>query len=214
MINVRSVPCWFEPAVINGPAKRLLLQIGGKKGAATTNMLFCLFISLSHSAYITFRIIMSFRKPCHMPFRKLIPSFTLTVEFQRKWTWIRRIIFLLWFAAVKLFWPVFKFDKIKRKEFKKDIMLIDVFIIQSFWCGKPEVILKLCNWCNFSTNLHLLNHNLPFCSVRCDRALNRWMNENSYLECCLSCKLLKFGATLASVTGENYLVLEDPVKAL
>ena len=78
MINVRSVPCWFEPAVINGPAKRLLLQIGGKKGAATTNMLFCLFISLSHSAYITFRIIMSFRKPCHMPFRKLIPSFTLT----------------------------------------------------------------------------------------------------------------------------------------
>ena len=31
-----------------------------------------LFISLSHSAYITFRIIMSFRKPCHMPFRTLI----------------------------------------------------------------------------------------------------------------------------------------------
>ena len=80
-----------------------------------------------------------------------------SVEFQRKWTWIRRIIFLLWFAAVKLFWPVFKFDKIKRKEFKKDIMLIDVFIIQSFWWGKPEVILKLCNWCNFSTNSHLLN---------------------------------------------------------
>ena len=93
-------------------------------------------------------------------------------------------------------------------------MLIDVFIIQSFWCGKPKVILKLCNWCNFSTNLHLLNHNLPFCSVRCDRALNRWMNENSYLEFYLSCKLLKFGATLASVTAENYLVWEDPVKAL
>ena len=93
-------------------------------------------------------------------------------------------------------------------------MLIDVFIIQSLWCGKPKVILKLCKWCNFIKNLHLLNHNLPFCSVRCDRALNRWMNENSYLKCCLSCKLLKFGATLASVTGENYLVLEDPVKAL
>ena len=58
----------------------------------------------------------------------------------------------------------------------------------------------------------LLNHNLPFCSARCDRALNRWMNENSYLDCCLSCKLLKFGATLASVTGENYLVFEAPVK--
>ena len=35
-------------------------------------------ISLGHSAYITFRVIMSFRKPCHMPFRKLIPPFTLT----------------------------------------------------------------------------------------------------------------------------------------
>ena len=35
-------------------------------------------ISVSHSAYITFRIIMSFRKPCHMPFRKLIRPFTLT----------------------------------------------------------------------------------------------------------------------------------------
>ena len=29
--------------------------------------------------YITFRIIMSFRKPCHMPLRKLILLFTLTV---------------------------------------------------------------------------------------------------------------------------------------
>ena len=40
------------------------------------------------------------------------------------------------------------------------------------------------------------------------------MNENSYLEFYLSCKLLKFGATLASVTAENYLVRQDPVKAL
>ena len=34
--------------------------------------------TLGHSAYITFRIIMSFRKPCHMSFRKSIPPFTLT----------------------------------------------------------------------------------------------------------------------------------------
>ena len=33
---------------------------------------------------------------------------------------------------------------------------------------------------------------LPYCSVRCDRAMNRWMKENSHLDCCLSCKLLKF----------------------
>ena len=51
--------------------------IGAKKGA-----IFSLVISLSHSAYITFRIIISFRKPCHMPFRKLIPPFTLTVSEQ------------------------------------------------------------------------------------------------------------------------------------
>ena len=29
--------------------------------------------------FITFRIIMSFRKSCHMPFRKLMSPFTLTV---------------------------------------------------------------------------------------------------------------------------------------
>ena len=39
---------------------------------------FSLIYLLGHSAYIIFRIIMSFRKLCHMPFRKLIPSFTLT----------------------------------------------------------------------------------------------------------------------------------------
>ena len=27
-----ALPCWFEPAVINRPAKRLLTQIGAKKG--------------------------------------------------------------------------------------------------------------------------------------------------------------------------------------
>ena len=37
--------------------------------------------TLGHSAYITFRIIMSFRKPCHMPFRNFIPPFTFTEQF-------------------------------------------------------------------------------------------------------------------------------------
>ena len=47
-----------------------------KKGA-----LFSLkFISFSHSAYITFGMIMSFRKPCQMSFRKLISPFTLTSQ--------------------------------------------------------------------------------------------------------------------------------------
>ena len=37
------------------------------------------FISMSHSAYITLRIIMPFCKSCHMPFpRKPIPSFSPT----------------------------------------------------------------------------------------------------------------------------------------
>ena len=36
------------------------------------------FTSLGHFPYITFCMIMLFRKPCHMPFHKLIPLFTLT----------------------------------------------------------------------------------------------------------------------------------------
>ena len=74
----------LEPAlkaVINGPAKRLLLQIGAKKGAAEAHACFPVkFISLRHFPQIKFRIIMSFRKPCHMPFRKLIAPFTLTAS--------------------------------------------------------------------------------------------------------------------------------------
>ena len=37
------------------------------------------FYSFAPFSYITFRIIMSFLKPCHMPFRKLIPPFTFSV---------------------------------------------------------------------------------------------------------------------------------------
>ena len=62
------------------PVKQLLTQIGAKKGAAMTRA--CLsvkFISLRQFPCFTFCIIMSFRKPCHMTFRKFIPSFTLTV---------------------------------------------------------------------------------------------------------------------------------------
>ena len=36
-----------------------------------------IIVSLRHSAYITFHTIMSFSKPCHMPFHKLMPPFTL-----------------------------------------------------------------------------------------------------------------------------------------
>ena len=50
------------------PVKQLLTQIGAKKGAAMKRAF----------PYFTFCIIMSSRKPCHMPFRKLIPPFTLT----------------------------------------------------------------------------------------------------------------------------------------
>ena len=50
--------------------------IGAKKGYTFQ---FNLFLLVILHILLTFRIIMSFRKPCHMPFRKLIPSFTLTV---------------------------------------------------------------------------------------------------------------------------------------
>ena len=57
--------------VINSAALGEFL-IGAKKGQFSVN----LFL-LNHS-FIRFCIIMSFRKPCHMPFRKLILPFTLT----------------------------------------------------------------------------------------------------------------------------------------
>ena len=75
-----ALASWFEPAIINGPAERLLLQICAKiRRGRDARMLFCLIYSCVPFPYIAFRIIISFRKPCHMPFRKLIPPFTLTV---------------------------------------------------------------------------------------------------------------------------------------
>ena len=44
-----------------------------KKGA-----IFSLIYFFKSFWYITVRIIMSFRKPYHMPFRKLVPPLTLT----------------------------------------------------------------------------------------------------------------------------------------
>ena len=57
--------------VINRPANRLLTQIGVRNSAAETRACFPV-------EFLSLRIIMSFRKPCHMPFRKLIPNLTLT----------------------------------------------------------------------------------------------------------------------------------------
>ena len=45
-------------------------------------LLFNLFLYAIY-IYIKFSIIRSFCKPCHMPFRKLIPSFTLTATYTR-----------------------------------------------------------------------------------------------------------------------------------
>ena len=62
-----------KPATLK---QRLRLQIDWRQKRV---LFLVLFISFDHSAgYIKFRIIMSFRKPCHMPFCKLIPPFTLT----------------------------------------------------------------------------------------------------------------------------------------
>ena len=48
--------------------------------APKKDALFSLIYFFGSFAYITFRIIMSFRKPCHMTFRKLIPLVTLTAS--------------------------------------------------------------------------------------------------------------------------------------
>ena len=67
-------------AVINRPANRLLAQIGAKNRATETRACFTVEFFFPPFSIIKFRIIMSFRKPCHMPLHKFIPSFTLTVH--------------------------------------------------------------------------------------------------------------------------------------
>ena len=62
-----------EPATFK---KRLLLLIDWRQ-KMTLFSKSLIIISLRHSAYITFPKIMSFSKPCHMSFHKLIPPFTL-----------------------------------------------------------------------------------------------------------------------------------------
>ena len=67
-------PSWlFDCHRMSGPQHIKQIDWGQKKAHFSVS-----FISLGHSEYITFRTIMPFRKPCHMPFRKLMPSFTLT----------------------------------------------------------------------------------------------------------------------------------------
>ena len=56
------------------------LELAQKNSAAETRTYFPVeLFSLRHFPQIKFHIIMSFRKPCHMPFHKIIPPFTLTV---------------------------------------------------------------------------------------------------------------------------------------
>ena len=62
-----------EPATLK---KRLLLLIDWRQ-KMTLFSTSLIIISLRHSGYITFPKIMSFSKPCHMPFHKLMPPFTL-----------------------------------------------------------------------------------------------------------------------------------------
>ena len=54
---IYALPCWFEPAVINGPAKKLLTQIGAKKKARQRrahafqfNLFLCAIFHILHSA--------------------------------------------------------------------------------------------------------------------------------------------------------------------
>ena len=63
-------------AVINGPAKRLLLQIGVKKRRGRDVRTFCCLIYFFAPF---FRIFISFRKPCHMLLPKFIPPFIPTL---------------------------------------------------------------------------------------------------------------------------------------
>ena len=73
-----ALASWFEPAIINGPAERLLLQICAKiRHGRDARMLFCLIYSSVPFPNIAFRIIISFRKlaTCHSAHSfRLLPS--------------------------------------------------------------------------------------------------------------------------------------------
>ena len=70
-----SVPCWFEPAVIN--AHSTWRQRKARQSSAHAFLFISFLWAISCT---TFRIIMSFPKPCHMPFYKLILSFRACLQ--------------------------------------------------------------------------------------------------------------------------------------
>ena len=73
---IDNEPSWlFDCHSMSTLKQQLRLQIDWRQKRAHFSVW---IISLGHSAYITFHIFMSFRNPCHMPFHKLIPPFTLT----------------------------------------------------------------------------------------------------------------------------------------
>ena len=73
-----ALASWFEAAIINGPAERLLFQICAKiRRGRDARMLFCLIYSSVPFPNIAFRIIISFRKlaTCHSAHSfRLLPS--------------------------------------------------------------------------------------------------------------------------------------------
>ena len=72
-----ALPCWFKLAVINGPAKKLLTQIGAKKRHGKDARMFFSLISFFAPFSIFYNYVIP-QAACHMPFHKLIPPFTLT----------------------------------------------------------------------------------------------------------------------------------------
>ena len=73
---IDNEPSWlFDCHRMSTLKQRLRLQIDWHQKRAHFSVS---FISLGHSACITFHISMPFRKPRHVPFRKLIPRFILT----------------------------------------------------------------------------------------------------------------------------------------
>ena len=78
-----ALASWFEPAIINGPAERLLLQVCAKiRRGRDARMLFCLIYSSVPFPNIAFRIIISFRKlaTCHSAHSfRLLPSLRVSM---------------------------------------------------------------------------------------------------------------------------------------
>ena len=84
---------------------------------------------------------MSFRKPCHMPFRKLIPPFTLTALFVTPKFYISIVFSFSW----ELKWPQEKLKTMLMQNFGV-INKEHYGMLWYFWSGQLHILVSRASW--------------------------------------------------------------------